>query len=355
LKIEWAASGDRSEAQTDGGAPAELKPVGEFLLSNKPSVVRFNGQICLYPDGCVAVESTRANMSLRRVIIRQLDCAVGRPLLAKLTTARARRLLEKKDVEVRYDQLWLHRLGPYFVPDGTRFDYYDSTILAWKDQIPAFLRNAQDYWFGHYQPKPGDVILDVGAGRGEDVLAFSRETGENGRVLAIEAHPASYRILSRFCQLNRLSNTTPVHLAVMDCPGTVMIGDTDLWETNTVSRSTGNGFSVRAMTLDQLCKEHEITQIDFLKMNVEGAETSALKGMRDTIGKVRSICVCCHDFRADRGHGQQYRTRDFVWRFLADNGFEVSCRAGDSRDFVRDHLYGRRVLERALHSSDSCS
>src|SRR6266404_6629916 len=114
-------------------------------------------------------------MSLKRAIIHQLDNSLGRTLLALLSTARARRLLKEKVVEIRYDQLWLHRMGPYFVPDGTSFDYYDSTILAWKDQIPAYLRNAQDYWFGHYQPKPGDVIVDVGAERGEDILAFSRE------------------------------------------------------------------------------------------------------------------------------------------------------------------------------------
>jgi FkbM family methyltransferase len=283
-------------------------------------------------------------MSLKRAILRQLDNSLGRPLLAVLSTARARRLLKENEVEIRYDQLWFHRMGPYFVPDGTSFEYFDSTILAWKDQVPAYLRNAQDYWFGHYKPKPGDVILDVGAGRGEDVLAFSREVGEDGLVLAIEAHPISYQILSRFCLLNRLSNTTLVHVAVMDSAGIVTIGDEDLWQANAVRPvGAGNGASVRATTLDQLCEERQITSIDFLKMNIEGAETLALRGMRDTIGKVRSICVCCHDFRANRGHGEQYRTRDFVWRFLTENGFEVSRRAGDPRDFVEDHLHGRRA------------
>jgi FkbM family methyltransferase len=282
-------------------------------------------------------------MSLKRAIIGQLDNSVGRPLLARLSTVRARRLLGQKDVEVRYDQLWHHRVGPYVVPDGASFDYYDSTILTWKDQIPAYLRNAQDYWFNHYQPKPGDVIVDVGAGRGEDVLAFSREVHGNGRVLAIEAHPASYRILEAFRRLNKLSNTITVEAAIMDHPGTVKIDEGDIWETNTVSLTeTGSGISVRATTLDQLCEEQKIARIDFLKMNIEGAERFALQGMRETIGNVRSICVCCHDFRVDRGHGEQYRTRDFVWKFLTENGFEVSRRADDPRDFVRDHLWGRR-------------
>ena len=277
------------------------------------------------------------------MIIRQLDNSVGRPLLARLSTARARRVLGRKDVEVRYDGCWLHRIGSYFVPDGTNFDYYDSTILSWKHEIPGYLRNAEDFWFWQYQPKPGDVILDVGAGRGEDVLAFSREIGGNGRVLAIEAHPVSYWLLEQSCRLNKFSNTTVVHAAIMDSPGMVEIDDQDSWETNTVrSSTTGTGLCVQAKTLDQLCKEREINRIDFLKMNIEGAESFALRGMKETIGNVRLICVCCHDFRADRGHGEQYRTRDFVWRFLTASGFEVSCRADDPRDFVRAHLWGQR-------------
>src|SRR5579862_9114771 len=233
-------------------------------------------------------------MSLKRLIVRQLDNSMGRPLLAVLSTARARSVLGEVDVEIGYDQRWFHRMGPYFVPDGASFDYYDSTICEWKDQISAYFRNAQDYWFGHYQPKPGDVIVDVGAGRGEDVLPFSCKTGVAGRVLAIEAHPVSYQILDKFCQLNKLANTTPIHVAVMDCPSVVTIDDEDIWEANTVSStSTGPGTPVRATTLDQLCKEQEITRIDFLKMNIEGAEAFALRGMTDAIGNVRSICVCC--------------------------------------------------------------
>jgi hypothetical protein len=65
-------------------------------------------------------------------------------------------------------------------------------------------------------------------------------------------------------------------------------------------------------------------------------------GMNNTIAKVRNICVCCHDFRADRGHGEEYRTRDFVTDFLSKRGFVVSRRGSDPRDFVRDHIFGLR-------------
>ena len=48
-----------------------------------------------------------------------------------------------------------------------------------------------------YQPRKGDVIMDVGAGVGEEALMFSREVGEHGRVICVEAHPRTYRCLEK--------------------------------------------------------------------------------------------------------------------------------------------------------------
>jgi FkbM family methyltransferase len=160
-------------------------------------------------------------------------------------------------------------------------------------------------------------------------------------VIAIEAHPIIFDHLRRFCELNRLNNVVPIHTAVMDVPGIVQIHDGEFWQFNTV-RTAGSGTQVRATTLDNLRNEQQLDNIDFLKMNIEGAEIRALQGMKDTIANVQNICVCCHDFRADRGHGEEYRTRDFVSEFLTENGFSVSRRTLDSRDFVRDHVFGIR-------------
>jgi FkbM family methyltransferase len=244
-------------------------------------------------------------------------------------------------VEIGYDEVWHHRVGLYLVPDGPRFNYYEPTVLAWKDEVPTYFRDAADFWFCKYKPMPGDVVVDIGAGHGEDVLPFAHEVGPTGKVLAIEAHPETYGHLKRFCMLNRLSNVVPIHTAVMDIPCIVLIDDGEFWQTNTV-RAAGDGPRVRATTLDDVCSEQRLDRIDFLKMNIEGAETRALLGMKDTIAKVRNICVCCHDFRADRGHGEEYRTRDFVTEFLTKSGFLVSRRPSDPRDFVRDHLFGVR-------------
>lgn len=280
------------------------------------------------------------SVSWKRRLIHALDNNAGRALLATLATIKAKQLVHQ-DVQIGYDEAWHHRFGPYYVPDGPRFDYYEPTVLEWKDEIARYFQEAEDYWFKHYEPRAGDTIVDIGAGRGEHILPFSLKVGPGGKVLAIEAHPETYAYLRRFCKLNRLTNVVPIHAALMDAAGTVQIED-GVWYSNTV-RTNGNGTHVDAMTLDNICTDQHIGRIDFLKMNIEGAESQALRGMNECIARVREICVCCHDFRAERGHGEQYRTRDFVLGFLKKNGFSISFRDSDPRDYVCDHAYGTRL------------
>jgi FkbM family methyltransferase len=241
--------------------------------------------------------------------------------------------------------MWLHQLDSLIIPDGPRFTYRKDTYKSWKDQVSDYFKNAEDYWFSEHRPKAGDVIIDIGAGRGEDTLAFSTAVGPTGRVIAIEADPFSYRLLERFCALNQLTNVEPIHVALMDRPGAVTIAETStLWEGNTAGWSSDkDGANVEAKTLDQLCSELSIAKVDYLKMNIEGAERFALIGGRETLRQVDALCVCAHDFRAEWGDGESYRTRAFVEGFLSECGFTLKRRADDQRDYVRDHMHGRRI------------
>ena len=283
----------------------------------------------------------RPAASLKRRLLMHLDVPMGRPLLGWIATRHARRVLGRADVAVEFRGVWTHRVGEYVVPDGPRFDYETTQIRRWTDQVPKYLRNADDYWFRHYAPAPGDVIVDVGAGRGEDVLAFSQRVGPTGRVIAIEAHPGSFRLLQSFCALNHLDNVLPVNAALMDAPGSVTIETSDDWRSNTVG-SGASGSPIRATTLDLLADELQLDKIAFVKMNIEGAERQALPGMAATLARTGHLCVCCHDFRAERGDGDEYQTRAFTEAVLRDRGFVVHFRRDDARPYVRDHVHGVR-------------
>jgi FkbM family methyltransferase len=248
-------------------------------------------------------------------------------------------------VEIIYlGGLWTRRVGSDYFPDSPSFDYTYAHFHAWTQQMEAYISDARDYWLQHYTPQEGHTIVDVGAGRGEDTVAFSRAVGKTGRVIAIEAHPLSFRILKRFCELNRLTNVIPIELAAMHEPGTPSIIESrSSWTENTIDfRKQARGIKVRAATLAQVWKEQGLTKVDFLKMNIEGAERYALPGLEPVIDRVRQICVACHDFRYNRGEGQQFRTREFVESFLLSHGFRLASRPHDPRLGIRDHVYGLR-------------
>lgn len=216
--------------------------------------------------------------------------------------------------------------------------------LSPEERLAKYLRDASDYWFHVYKPHAGDVIVDVGAGRGEDVYAFSRAVGPDGRVWAIEAHPESFDALVRLCEQHQLRNVTCLNLACLDRPGQFQIETLPVWESNYVREGepTPTSHPVEGITFDALCRRHGIDRIDFLKMNIEGAERFALPGMKNAMKRVRWACICAHDFRADRGEGEEFRTRAFVEKFLREAGFELVSRDDDPRYYVPYHIHGRR-------------
>jgi FkbM family methyltransferase len=277
-------------------------------------------------------------------LIRLLDRPGGRLLLGKIATRVARKATGD-DVEIEYvGGFWTHRIGPYLFPDSLGFDYTPSHFEGWKGDLGQYTRY---FWFQHYQPQEGDVIIDVGAGRGEDTLTFSRAVGETGRVIAIEAHPLSFKILERFCRSNELKNVTLLEVALMDQPGTVQIvGSDSSWMESAIARDEGSrGIPVRATTLNEVFRQQGLKDVALLKMNIEGAERYALLGMEQAVRSIRQICVACHDFRFDRGEGEMFRTRYLVEQFLIEHGFTLASRPNDPCDAVRDHVYGLRPAQ----------
>lgn len=282
-------------------------------------------------------------MSLKRNIVNFLDREGGRALLGKVTTYLARRELGR-EVRVFHDgRLWIHHVNSTFFPDDRRFRYYGSSFKDWAELPSRYMRDAEDYWFRRYHPREGDTILDVGAGRGEDSFAFSRAVGSSGRVVAIEAHPQTYELLEGFCRLNRLENTSLLNVAVMDKQGEISMVESDDWRANAVATDETSGdVRVTATTIDRICSELVIKRVDFLKMNIEGAERYALPGMKSMLGSTTAICVACHDFLADRGLGESYRTKQFVEQFLVGHGFRTVSYPEDARDYVRCHVFAFR-------------
>jgi FkbM family methyltransferase len=127
----------------------------------------------------------------------------------------------------------------------------------------------------------GDVVFDIGAFRGDSALFFAEKCGPEGKVYAFEALPGHASEIKRHA-LNAKAPVEVVPLAAWDRAEALNI--TASGGESTVNQD-GHGEHVDADTIDHVVEEWGIEKVDFIKMDIEGAEFKALQGARGTIGR----------------------------------------------------------------------
>ena len=265
---------------------------------------------------------------IKHRIYKLLNRPGFRSILAGLATIIAT-IRVGKLCKVSYEGDWVHRF-----PSCT---LVEPRLTLWTPQ--QIERLTVDLWMHQHLPSEGDTIIDVGAGTGWETLFFSKSVGRSGRVISIEAHPRTFRCLSEMCKKNRLENVTLVQAAVVDQEQEVQLSNSDEHEENGIV-GVDSGIRVAGMTLDYIFRSQGLSQVDLLKMNIEGAERLALSGMGEMARKTKNVCISCHDFLADLGGPNELRTKADVISYLKQNGFTVVLRESDGRCNVRDYVYG---------------
>lgn len=126
----------------------------------------------------------------------------------------------------------------------------------------------------------GDVVLDVGAHIGTFTLAAA---AAGCQVLAIEAAPVNADLLRRSVHRNGFHGVRVASAAVSDEPGTVQFCPIGPWGTVTNGRASALAREVPAVTIDELLFELAIPPPKFVKMDIEGSEIKALRGMTSVL------------------------------------------------------------------------
>lgn len=130
--------------------------------------------------------------------------------------------------------------------------------------------------------KKGDVVLDIGANIGYFTLIFARLVGTTGKVYAFEPDPEHFNILKKNVEINGYKNVILEQKAVSDFNGMIpfYLAKDDLL----THRIYDDGerreiISVESIRLD----DYPIDKVDFIKIDIEGAEVKAFEGMNNLV------------------------------------------------------------------------
>jgi FkbM family methyltransferase len=217
--------------------------------------------------------------------------------------------------------------------------YLYSTGPGWSYDLDFLTTQFKSNLGYYYLPQPGDVVIDVGAGVGEEMIVLAKLVGKGGKVIAVEAHPTTFKTLARNKELNRLDNVYLVNNAISDAPGHIFIQDAKNSLANKVSGvPEPDSFKVEAITFDALVARHGLPRIDFVKVNIEGAEQLLVKGLNEALPKISRMAVSCHDFRYHAEGDPFFKTKSIIVAYFQDHGFNVQMRETHN-SLLDDYVY----------------
>ncbi|MFI9611382.1 FkbM family methyltransferase [Streptomyces sp. NPDC052023] len=154
---------------------------------------------------------------------------------------------------------------------------------AWEPHMTGWLRS---------RLRPGDGFIDVGANIGVFSVLAARLVGETGRVVAIEASPASHRRLALHARLNGCRTVRAVHAAASDRTGKLTFTLASSYNTGANSIVPYDGpaeavCEVDAAPLPDLLEPGELEHARVIKIDVEGAEGGVVRGLAPVLGRLR--------------------------------------------------------------------
>ena len=189
-------------------------------------------------------------------------------------------------------ELWDTPNGPFWIPKGNRY-VLPFNLAEMERRI---------YGSGEHFIHPGDIVLDCGASDGD----FTREALRAGAklVVSIEISPSSVECLRRNFSNEIAGGRVIVYpKGVWDKDDSLMLNVDDTnFAANSVVMQHGAlrpRVKVPLTTIDKIVAELKLPRVDFIKMDVEGAEVPAIHGAQKTLQRFKPRMAIATEHKPD--------------------------------------------------------
>lgn len=173
-----------------------------------------------------------------------------------------------------------------------KFDRFVGRALAlYGEHAPAALRLLRP------QIRPGDIVVEVGAGMGSHTLALAQAVGPSGQVHAFEPQQALFQLLCGTLALNDMDWVRGTHAAAGARPGWAVVPAADYGTPGNFSGQrlarAGAGERVEVMPLDGL----DLARCRLVKVDATGMEAEVIDGARSLIARHRPVLYVANEVR----------------------------------------------------------
>lgn len=170
--------------------------------------------------------------------------------------------------------------------------------------------------------KPDYICLDIGSNIGYLSLIMAKQA-KNGLIIAIEPGRRIYQYLTENINLNDFKNIIPLNIAISRKDQIVdffeyYYGD-NFSSLIKIKNFPHKHFKTMSLSLKTLMKVLNLDKVDFLKIDVEGAEFEAIKSLGKFLNKVRYIYF---EFNEKNFENFGYKSDDLI-NLLRDNQFSI--------------------------------
>lgn len=140
------------------------------------------------------------------------------------------------------------------------------------------------------QPLPENAyILDCGANIGLSVI-YLKQLCPSARIVAFEPDPANYALLERNVRSFGLNQVELVEAAIWKADTTLQFSSAGSMGSSIDTQVDGIGVQVKAIRLKHLLKD----PVDFLKIDIEGAEYEVIRDAADSLQNVSRMFLEYH-------------------------------------------------------------
>jgi FkbM family methyltransferase len=222
---------------------------------------------------------------------------------------------------------WLlpNNIASFRLIDGSKFNYPLKSTIGRILFAGNFEKAEIQYIIESLNP--GDTFLDIGANGGIFTVIAANKVGVKGHVYAFEPGLRELEILRRNIEINNLKNVTVIESAVGDATGKTRFAISQDGAMNSLAENSHPGQKIESWqevqitTLDDFLKSAEINRVDFIKIDVEGAEKLVIEGATNLLCSQDKLTIL---FEASDYNSLAfgYSTKDLITK-IQSKGFQV--------------------------------